>query len=147
MALTNHYTDLMNDTAEQVYCLNESKRTQIEQDGYMLRYAQRMARNIYLIQQRKKKPDLEEYARELLAEMIPFKIETKKTIKTLKAAYQIKKDLNNADKFIPAKMLLYAIEYGSNRKFAKHLGVPSQTIDKIINNYKKEVIECLKSES
>jgi hypothetical protein len=140
MALTNHYTDLMNDTAEQVYCLNESKRTQIEQDGYMLRYAQRMARNIHLNQQRKKNINLSEYAREMKAELLPDPI-------NYKIALQVCKDLNNADKFIPAKMLLYAIEYGSNRKFAKHLGVPARTIDKIINNYKKEVIECLKSES
>lgn len=140
MALTKDYTDLMNDTAEQVYCIEESKRLKIEQDGYMLRYAQRMARNIHLNQKRKKHLNLSEHAREMKAELLPDQ-------NNYKIVFQISKDLNNAEKFIPAKMLLYAIEHGSNRKFAKHLGVPSRTIDKIINNYKKELIQCLKSES
>lgn len=127
--------DLMNDTALVILSMNKDKRNKIEQDGYMLRYAQRTARNIFNNQ--KNKIDLVEYKHHLRTEMLP-------DCKLPNIFHLIKNDITNPDNSIPAKMLIYAVEHGSAQSFAKHMGVPYRGIQKIIKAYKDNIKKRIK---
>jgi DNA-directed RNA polymerase specialized sigma24 family protein len=140
-ALEPEYSeDLMQEVAIAIYTLDEGQRIEIERNNYMLRYAQRTAFYIHVKWHRERQKNPITFT----SPIVNYQKVGKDVDVRDEALHQIKKDLKDREYSIPAKMLLYSVEHGTIKEFAKASGIPYKTLQSIIKKYKNRIKQCVK---
>jgi len=139
--MTPLYNDVMNEVAIAIYEMEENKYNNIVSGGYLLRYCQRIA--FYIVNSKSLKSSMA-YERQKIATVpIPENLSITDKGQRITSYDTIQKlidnDLQNKEYWIPAKMFLYSVKYGSIKKYSESSGISYGALKKYVAAYKKRL--------